>query len=207
MKEYQYDRLLSIKTTGNQWGVPSSTHYNPYEPTLYEALEVLFDHYELNREDHLIDFGSGKGRLGFYIDYHFHAKVTGVEMNEKFYNMAMENRSHYLHRTKRKGDNIQFYCGLAENYAIDLTANRFYFFNPFSVQIFQRVIQNILQSIEESAREIEIILYYPHDDYLFYLDNHPSFVLKEEIILPKVYEKNPYERFVIYKLIDLNNTI
>lgn len=207
MKEHRYDKLLNIRTTGNQWGFPDTAHYNPYEPTLYYALEVLFDSYELNREDHLIDFGSGKGRLGFYIDYHFHAKVTGVEMNERFYNIAIENRDRYLQRVKRKGDNIQFYCDLAENYGIDLTANHFYFFNPFSVQIFKRVIQNILQSVEESARKIKIILYYPHDDYVYYLDNHPSFVWKEEIILPKMYEKNPYERFVIYQLIDEKNTI
>ncbi|RDW16197.1 methyltransferase [Oceanobacillus chungangensis] len=199
MKEYQYDKMLNIKTTGNQWGFPSMTHYNPYEPTLYYALEVLFGHYELKREDHIIDFGSGKGRLSFYIDYYFHAKVTGIEMNEKFYEMAMKNRAQYLHRTKRRGDGIQFYCGLAEDYKIDLSANRFYFFNPFSVQIFHRVIQNILQSIEESPRNIEIILYYPHDDYLFFLDNHPSFVRREEIIIPKMYDKNPYERFIIYR--------
>ncbi|AXI07786.1 SAM-dependent methyltransferase [Oceanobacillus zhaokaii] len=202
MKEYQYDKLLNIKTTGNQWGFPSTTHYNPYEPTLYYALEVLFDHYELNREDHIIDFGSGKGRLSFFIDYYFHAKVTGIEMNEKFYNMAMKNRERYLHRTKRRGDGVQFYCCLAEEYEIELSANRFYFFNPFSVQIFQKVIQNIMQSVEESPRKIEIILYYPHDDYLYFLDNHPSFARKEEIVLPRMYDKNPYERFVIYRFTD-----
>ena len=47
---------------------------------------------------------------------------------------------------------------------------------------------------------IDIILYYPHDDYLYFLDNHPSFARKEEIALPRMYEKNPYERFVIYRL-------
>ena len=103
MKEYQYDKLLNIKTTGNQWGFPSTTHYNPYEPTLYYALEALFDHYELNREDHIIDFGSGKGRLSFFIDYYFQAKVTGIEMNEKFYNMAIEESRTLLTSYKAKG--------------------------------------------------------------------------------------------------------
>jgi hypothetical protein len=78
--------------------------------------------------------------------------------------------------------------------------NRFYFFNPFSIQIFRNIVKNILLSIEKFPREVEIVLYYPSDDYIYFLDNHTSFKLKEEIPLPGLYEINTNERFLIYQI-------
>jgi len=61
-------------------------------------------------------------------------------------------------------------------------------------------VNNILLSWEENKREIDLILYYSSEDYLHHLEKHPSFTLKEEVILPELDRKNPYERFLIYKI-------
>ena len=47
MKEKYYDKLLNINTMGNQIGIKTSTHNHPYQPTLYIALEELFENYTL----------------------------------------------------------------------------------------------------------------------------------------------------------------
>jgi SAM-dependent methyltransferase len=199
MKETNYDELLNIETEGNQRGYNKSFHYHRYEPTPYHALEKLFAEYEITSSDHIVDFGCGKGRLNFFIHYLFHASVTGVEMNEKLYEEAMENKANYLIKAKNKGE-IQFQCCLAEKYEINPLDNTFYFFNPFTIPIFWKIINNILVSVEKSKREVDVILYYPSEDYIYYLENHTLFEIIKEIQLPGLFENNANERFLIYRL-------
>ncbi|PGZ94157.1 SAM-dependent methyltransferase [Bacillus pseudomycoides] len=200
MNEQYYDAVLNIKTVGEQEGFYESFHYHRYEPTPYDALETLFNEYELQSSDRVVDFGCGKGRLNFYIHHFYHASVVGIEMNETFYQEAMENRDSYLKKTKKSKDKIHFHCCLAQEYEIDPLDNKFYFFNPFSVQVFMNVVNNILLSMEKVEREVELVLYYPSEDYIYFLDNQTSFELKEEVILPGLYEQNVNERFLIYRL-------
>jgi predicted RNA methylase len=198
MKEYYYDKLLNIKTRGDQQGFNKSLHYHRYEPTPYSALEELFRHYEINNSDYIVDFGSGKGRLNFYLHYFFDVTVVGVEMNEDLYDEALLNQKRYV-KKNGKGK-IQFVCCLAEEYQINHFDNRFYFFNPFSIQVFRRVVNNILRSLEDTPREVELVLYYPSEDYIYFLEQDTAFELNKEVTLPYVYEHNPNERFIIYKL-------
>ncbi|MBO1582110.1 class I SAM-dependent methyltransferase [Bacillus sp. XF8] len=198
MNEQYYDAVLNIKTVGDQKGFNKSLHYHRYEPTPYSALETLFNQYELKGSDRVVDFGCGKGRLNFYIHHACGASAVGIEMNETFYEEAMENRERYARKSRNSKDKIQFQCCLAQEYEIDPRDNRFYFFNPFSVQVFMNVVNNILLSVEEVERVIELILYYPSEDYIFFLENQTAFELKEEVRLPGAYERNGNERFLVY---------
>ncbi|WNB91759.1 methyltransferase [Bacillus sp. NEB1478] len=200
MIEQQFDKLLNIHTEEFQKGFNDSAHYNRYEPTPYHALETLFQHYDIQSKDHVVDFGCGKGRLNFYIHYHFNATVTGIEMNASFYNEALMNQLNYIKEGKKNKEKIHFHCCLAEEYEIASLDNVFYFFNPFSVQVFMKVINNILLSVEQNPRDVELILYYGSEDYLQFLEYQTAFELKEEVRIPRLYENNPYERFLIYRL-------
>lgn len=198
MERYK-DALLNIKTSGGQKGFLNSIHYHPYEPTPYEALDALFAEYELGSRDRLVDFGCGKGRMAFYANYLFNADVAGVEMNEVFYHEAIENRNGYLAKMKKRTDKVRFYCCLAEEYQVQPEDNKFYFFNPFTLSIFIKVVNRILESAERSPRNIDLILYYPSGDYVQFLEYQTGFELVKEIILPDLYEKNANERFLVYR--------
>ena len=166
MNENYYEKLLNINTAGNENWNKTSPHNHPYQPTLYEALDTLFNEYNLEEDDHIVDFGSGKGRIVFYINHFFKCYTTGVEMNEIYYNESLLNKSKYIQYHKKMEDKINFYCNLSQNYTIEKNDNKFYFFNPFSVQIFMKVIENILISYEENPRDMDLIIYYPSDDYI-----------------------------------------
>lgn len=200
MKEKYYDKLLNINTIGNQNWKNTSTHNHPYEPTLYVALEELFENYNLSKNDHIVDFGCGMGRLIFYINYYFKSYVTGVEINERYYEEALINKISYVKKNKKSEDKINFECNLAQQYEISILDNKFYFFNPFSIQIFSKVIDNILESYEENMRDMDIIMYYPTAEYLDFLDYKTPFILNKEIYLKDLYEKDDREKFVIYSL-------
>lgn len=200
MKDHYYEKLLNITTTGEQKKYNESIHYNVYEPTSYEALEILFKEYFLSKNDTIIDFGCGKGRLSFYSNYFYSCNSVGIEMNPYYHKCAINNIKSFNKKHKNITNTITFINTLAEKYTINPSDNKFYFFNPFSEQIFIKVIQNILYSIEESPRTVDIILYYPSDDYIFYLENNTSFSLLCEIPIDKLYKKNRRYKFLIYRL-------
>src|SRR5699024_1988578 len=160
MKEHYYDKLLHIKTGAYEKESNQSLHYYPYEPTEYRVLETLLDQYELDQNDCIVDFGSGKGRLCFFLHYYMHDFVGGVEMSEVLNKDTKRDKKRYLKKTKQNKDKIQFYCSLVDTYEIKRTDNRFYFFNPFSIRFFEKSINNILRSVETFPREVEVILYY-----------------------------------------------
>lgn len=200
MEDFYYEKLFNIKTTGEQQGFYESYHYNRYEATSYLALESLFKEYKVNNDDCIVDFGCGKGRLSFYINYYFNSKVTGIEMNNNYFNTCINNKKNYLKNYSKQKNKIVFVNEFAEEYNISSTDNKFYFFNPFSLQIFMKVIKNILLSMEKYPRDIELILYYPSDDYIYYLENYTGFILSQEINIPNLSLIDKRQKFLIYKI-------
>ncbi|KIL76738.1 class I SAM-dependent methyltransferase [Pseudobacillus badius] len=199
MNEKEYDRLLKIETGGTWEWLYQSLHYNRYEATPYDAIDHLFEEYELKRTDGVVDFGCGKGRLVFYIHHRFHARATGIEINGQLYQEALENQARYLKKKKRADNAVRFECCPAEEYDIEKEENKFYFFNPFSVQIFMRVVHHILRSVEEHQRPVDLILYYPTAEYIQFLDMYTPFQLLKEVKIPELYEKNENERFLVFR--------
>ena len=200
MKENYYEKLLNINTSGNENWNKTSPHNHPYQPTLYEALDTFFEKYDLDEDDHIVDFGSGKGRIVFYINHFFRCYATGVEMNEIYYNESLLNKSKYIQKHKKMEDKVNFYCNLSQNYNVEEKDNKFYFFNPFSVQIFMKVIENILKSFEKNPRDMDLIIYYPSDEYIQFLEYRTPFMLENEIMLEELYKNDDKEKFVIYSL-------
>lgn len=198
MSDNYYEKLLNIKTIGEQQGFYESHHYNRYEATSYLALESLFKEYTLNSSDNIIDFGCGKGRLAFYINYYYNSSVTGIEMNNNYYSICENNKKNYFKTFSKPKDKIKFLNIFAEEYNVLPTDNKFYFFNPFSLQLFIKVLNNILISVENYPRSIDLILYYPSDEYINYLDNYTGLTLTQEIPVHNLYLVDKRQKFVIY---------
>ncbi|WP_245629820.1 class I SAM-dependent methyltransferase [Domibacillus robiginosus] len=198
-KEKTYDERLSIQTTGDQRGFPQLAHYHRYEPTPYAGLDELFEHCTLDAGDGFVDVGCGKGRVAFYVHDRFQTSVTGIEMNPAFFEECLQNKTGYMKKRKRRHGLIDFQCVMAQEYEVRAEDNVFYFFNPFSVQIFMRVVQRILASVEKSPRQVTLILYYPSEEYLYFLENQTVFNWLDEVKISGMYEKNEHERFVLFQ--------
>lgn len=195
-----YDRLFAVQTKNIWIQGEISAQYNPYEATPYSILYILFKNYRLEKTDGFVDFGCGKGRLLFYVHNLFHCAVTGIEMDQYLYERAIQNKNKYLQKGKRAKAPIHLVKGFAEEYSIKDTENKFYFFNPFSVRILKKVLQNILKSVEKNERTVDLIFYYPQKKYIEYLAQHTPFQLVQEIRIPSLSHINDEERFLIYRL-------
>lgn len=195
MTEQDYERLLQIETAKPQQGFPASVEYHRHEPTPYEALDLLRDAYPLAATDTVVDFGSGKGRLPFYLAYTFRVRAIGIEMDGGFHEAALENWRNYSKKHRTRGS-VQLVCDYAEQFEVPVEANRFYFFNPFSVNVFRQVVANIIDSVERTPRPVDLILYYPADEYLHFLNDETPFQYVQTVRLSL---KNLHERFLIYR--------
>jgi SAM-dependent methyltransferase len=198
MGERKLDRSLSIRTVGiREWGF-GEVHYNRYEATPYTALDKLFERYRLDKSDSVVDFGCGRGRVAFYIHNRFHVPVTGIEANDKTYEEALSNIETYRLRAKHIRAPIEFKYGLAEHYEIQPEENKFYFFNPFSIKIFRQVVNNILESVKENPRTVDLIIYYPTAQYKQFLKKDTPFQLINKVKIPGTIDRR--EKFLIYRL-------
>lgn len=198
MSERKYDRMLGIRTTGlREW--VGKTEYNRYEATPYLALDTLFRAYRFSPDDQVVDFGCGRGRVAFYIHHHFQIPVIGIEANEITLEEAYENQFSYERKMKLKDVPIHFEYGLAQLYQIKPEDNCFYFFNPFSANIFRKVVNNILHSLRKYPRRTDLILYYPMPKFKQFLRAETPFQILNKVKVPKVTDHR--EKFIIYRYV------
>ena len=194
-KEKIWDKLLRIKTTGRDDSNSDQYRY-PYEPTPYNVLERLANSGLISKRDVLLDYGCGKGRVDFFLAYQTKAKTIGIEYDERIYQRAIENQ-----RTATSRAKADFVLSRAEEYMVPAEVNRFYFFNPFSVEILHKVIARIIESYYEKQREAFLFFYYPSDEYISYLMTLDELELFDEIPCGDLFSGNDArERIVIFSL-------
>ena len=159
-KELSWDKLLQIQTGGRD-DTNADPYHHPYEPTPYSVLERLVQSGLFRESDVVLDYGCGKGRVGFFLGYRAKSRTIGIEYDEHIYQEAAENRKTTISRVKP-----DFVLTRAEEYAVPEEVSRCYFFNPFSVEILQAVMARILESWYECPRDLFLFFYYPSDEFI-----------------------------------------
>ena len=188
------DKKLKIQTTGRD-DYKADDYHHPYEPTPYAVLERLAESQYITQEHIVVDYGCGKGRVGFYLSAMLGCKTIGIEYDERMYALAVKNKQTFC----GKGT-AEFQCISAEEYTIT-DADCFYFFNPFTVEILQSVMGKILDSYYENPRQMTLFFYYPHEDYVAYLMAKDNLMFVDEIECEDLFEgKNPREKILIFEV-------
>ena len=191
--ENSWDASLRIQTCGRD-DTNADQYRHPYEPTPYSVLERLADSGLIGKDDVVLDYGCGKGRVGFFLSYRTKAKAIGIEYDERIYEKALDNQK----TAKAKAD---FVLTRAEGYEVPADVNRCYFFNPFSVEILRKVMARILKSYYAYPRELLLFFYYPSDEYVSYLMTVDELEFYDEIECDDLFKgKDPRERILIFQL-------
>ena len=193
--ETKWDKLLRIKTSGRDDSRADQYRY-PYEPTPYSVLESLANAGYIGKKNTLIDYGCGKGRVDFFLSYQTRCKSIGIEYDDRIYATAVENQ-----KQAAAAGRTSFLMENAETYQVPAEADRFYFFNPFSVEILRSVIGRVLESYYENPREMLLFFYYPSDEYISYLMTVYELAFYDEIDCRDLFDgENPRERIVIFEV-------
>ena len=194
MTEEQWDQKLKIHTTGRLDEHADQYRY-PYEPTPYSVLERLAESGFIKRENILIDYGCGKGRVGLFLHHALGCETIGLEYDADIFRQAEENKT-----SAAKGNGVIFYHADAAEFPV-ARADCFYFFNPFSVEILKSVMGRITESYYESPRKMRLFFYYPNDEYLVYLMTMYALHFVEELDCRDLFPgKDERERILIFEL-------
>ena len=197
INEMRWDKLLRIQTMGRDDSHADQYRY-PYEPTPYSVLERLANPGFLRNINVMLDYGCGKGRVDFFLSYQTRCQSVGIEYDERIYERAVGNQ-----KTAVSAGRVSFVCTSAENYIVPEIVDRIYFFNPFSLEILQKVLSKILDSYYKNPRAIQLFFYYPSDEYISYLMTVEELMFFDEIDCQDLFPGNDSrERIVIFELED-----
>lgn len=194
MNEDKWDRLFRIRTSGRDDSQADQYRY-PYEPTPYPVLERLANSGYIRKGNTILDYGCGKGRVDFFLSWQTRCQSIGIEYDERICEKARENQ-----KTAVSSGRVEVEEANAEHFKVPESVDRFYFFNPFAIEILQKVVSRILRSYYENPRKIILFFYYPSDEYLSYLMTVDELMFHDEINCEDLFAgKDPRERIVIFK--------
>ena len=195
INENKWDKLLRIRTSGRDDSRSDQYRY-PYEPTPYSVLERLAFSGYIGKKNTLVDYGCGKGRVDFFLSYQTRCCSIGIEYDERIFVTAAENQ-----KTAVSAGRVEFVLQNAETYAVPETADRFYFFNPFSVEILRSVLERIKESYYEHPREMMLFFYYPSDEYVSHLMTIDELTFLDEINCRDLFDgENSRERILVFQI-------
>ncbi len=193
--EAHWDSLLKIKTTGRDDSIASEINF-PYEPTNYPVLERFANAGYIRKQNCLLDYGCGKGRVEFFLAYQTRCRAIGIDYDERMIQGALENQKRAV-----AGSRTEFICENAGSYVIPYEVDRIYFFNPFSLEVLEPVLTRIRESYYESPREILLFFYYPSDDYVARLMQEDELEFVDEIDFRDLFDgTDPRERIMIFQI-------
>jgi hypothetical protein len=119
-----------------------------------------------------------------------------VEFNPRIYEQALANME-----TGASAGRVSFVWENAELYTVEPEADRFYFFNPFSVEVFQKVMGQIRDSWYENPRQMILFFYYPSDEYISYLMTVNGIMFTDEIPCQDLFDgENKRERILVFEV-------
>ena len=193
--ENSMDKQLKIQTMGRD-DSKEDTYHHPYEPTPYSVLERLAESEYITRDNILVDYGCGKGRVDFYLSAKVGCETIGIDFDERMIKKALQNNRSFVGKSKP-----EFLCISAENYEVK-NADCFYFFNPFSIEILHSVLGKIIDSYYENPRPMTLFFYYPDEEYVAYLMTKDELMFVDEIECMDLFEgENERERILIFSLL------
>lgn len=193
--EQEWEQVLQIKTTGRD-DSRSDTEHHPYEPTDYCVLERLANSGYITKQNILIDYGSGKGRVSIFMANQTRCHSIGIEYDERLYERSIVNGESPA--TKNR---VSFVLGDAATYTLPDIVDRCFFFNPFALHTIKRVLGNIFDSIYHHPREILLFFYYVNEEVENFLNNHVRLEAEESIQCSDLFQENDdKERILVYRV-------
>lgn len=197
--DFLEDAKLHIETTGRDDSC-ETPNVRAYEPTSYSVLMRIADGGYITSKDHLIDFGSGKGRVCIFFSDRTGCRSTGIELVRKFCEKARANLRSYTEKASKEA-NIEFYNVKAQDYDLPDTATVLFFFNPFSHKTFRAVMKHVQESYERAPRSIKLFIYYPQMAFIAHLSGLDNVMFDDEIDCMDLFpEEDDRNRVMIFEM-------
>lgn len=144
-----YHEDLGLDTENRVWHDPSS----------WLALQNAFELLAVSPADSFADLGAGLGRVLIVAAMFPFRRVTGVEVSKELTERAKENVERS--RAPRQSAEVQLVTADAVDWRIPPDLTVAYLYSPFTGELFERVIDKLLASVDEHPRPLRIVYNYP----------------------------------------------
>jgi SAM-dependent methyltransferase len=160
-----YYRRRGLHTLGRDWELHGhGSASNGYAPTAWRPLRQVFRNIRVGSHDVLLDYGCGKGRGVIWAAANFRCKrIIGLELDEQLHAEAKANLERWSGPFLCK--DVTFVQGDATEYDVPDDVTIVFMANPFTGDVFDKVVAKIQESAARRPRRLEIIYYHPrmHD--------------------------------------------
>jgi SAM-dependent methyltransferase len=153
------DNLKSLEKKGID--ISSATIYMPVS---YDVLTQFFDEIKLEKFNHFLDIGCGKGRAMCVAATYCVEKISGIELSKELLIAAKENIDYsqliFPYTDFELYNNNAFYFEIGDD------VDCIFMFNPFDEAVMSAVMENIETSLENNPRKISIIYINPMEKHV-----------------------------------------
>jgi hypothetical protein len=126
-----------------------------YKPTPWNTLARALPSREVGADDVFVDFGAGMGRAVVLAARAPFKRVVGVELSSELAAVARSNIERVRSRARCRDIEIVVADALEWEPPDDVTVA--FFYNPFEGEVFERVVQRLLASVDEHPRRLRIV--------------------------------------------------
>ena len=143
-----------------------------YQGSNAYLIKLVLNRLKPSKDETFVDLGSGKGRVLLVAQNYGFKSIKGIELSQQLCDIARKNIESYSSKTK-SSTNIAIYNMDATTYEFKPEDSIIYMYNPFNGIIFEKVIKNLKQSLEDHPRKMTIIYVHPTESKV--LESHISF--------------------------------
>lgn len=159
---FLWDKIRSLDTEKNHslaelnLSSKRSVGYRPSEiPIFYKIMKSL----DIRESDVFLDLGAGKGRVMVLAGHFPFRRVIGVEISDKLVKICERNLE--VMKNKKKYCDFSIIHDDAANYRIPHDVTIVYCYNPFQLEVLNKVILHIKESVRNNPRTVRLIYYNP----------------------------------------------
>jgi 16S rRNA G966 N2-methylase RsmD len=150
-----FERFLRVRTAGDVRPQELGYAHGLYRPSSWLVLRELFHNLEVAEDDTFVDIGSGMGRVVLMAARRPFKRVIGVERSERLNEVARSNIARYRHRLVCT--DIEFVSADALHWEIPDDLTVVYLFAPFPPEVFERLVERLVASVERAPRSLRVI--------------------------------------------------
>jgi hypothetical protein len=156
-----YYRRRGLHTADRDWELHGTDSLLcGYAPIPWRPLRELFRHCDIRPQDVLLECGSGKGRAVIWAAAHYpFRRITGVELDGRLHADAQINLAHW--RGQLRCPDVQLRSGDASDLEIPDDVTVIQFVNPFTGEVFRKVMVRIQESLVRKPRSLRVLYYHP----------------------------------------------
>lgn len=157
-----WDKMYSLDTEKNHTLSElelSDRRSHEYRPTEIAIFYKIMKCLKISENDAFLDLGAGKGRVMVLAGKFSFRRIIGVEISNKLAGICEKN----IRGIKEKTRPCEYLVVKedAANYRIPDDVTVIYCYNPFPLEVMNKVIMNIRESIQNSPRTVRFIYYNP----------------------------------------------